>query len=431
MRKLFYIIVIALLTTACKPQGEPTPDKDTDVSQSVIELNPSTLTLKVGETGIIKSTGAKSTVVWTSSDESVATVTLGVVSALAIGDAYITATAGDNKAVAHVYVTGSDGSSLRVTPTYIEMEKGETSQLTYGNTYNLPLTWSSTNTDVAQVSESGLVTAVAPGIAYITLSTGGETVQALVSVLHHWGEYRLVWSDEFEGTTLDANVWTPQKGIGNNGWGNGEKQYYTDRHENLRVEDGCLVIEARKEAVESSEYTSARIISRGNKQFTYGKMEARISLPSGGGLWPAFWMLGNGNWPACGEIDIMEYVGNVPNRILGTLHTTKDRDGSHSSRAYTGCTNVENNFHIYGIEWTQEEIKGKDVIRFYVDGDVYSEQVESVIDNNDYWPFNKPEFFIINLAVGGSLGGRIDDAIWSEPRLMKVDWVRVYQREEQ
>ena len=172
-------------------------------------------------------------------------------------------------------------------------------------------------------------------------------------------------------------------------------------------------------------------MSKGKKEFCYGKLEARINLPSGGGLWPAFWTLGNrGNWPNCGEIDIMEYVGNVPNRILGTLHTVKDRSGSKSSRAYTDLTDIENNFHIYGVEWTCEEKNGKDVIRFYVDGVVYSEQVESVIDDDDYWPFNRPNYFIVNMAVGGTLGGYINDAIWAEPRLMKVDWVRVYQRQE-
>ena len=418
------LLLLAIISffAACQPTNDPA---------SQLTITPSSLTLKVGEMGTLKVSGSTAIPEWASSNDSVAQVTLGVVQAVGIGDAVITATVGNQSVQARVYVTGSDGSTLRISPLYVSMEKGETFQLSYGNTYNLPMAWSSTNEQVATVDNTGLVTAIYPGIAYIQLTTGGETVKALIDVQHHWSEYQLVWSDEFDGNTLNEENWTFQQGIGNNGWGNGEKQYYTGRTENLRVEDGCLVIEARKEQYESSEYTSARIITRGKQQFAYGKMEARISLPSGGGLWPAFWMLGNGNWPACGEIDIMEYVGNAPNRILGTLHTTRDRDGSHSSRAYTGCTNVENNFHVYGIEWTQEEVKGRDVIRFYVDDVVYSEQVESVIDDHDYWPFNLPEFFILNLAVGGNLGGQINDNIWSSPRLMKVDWVRVYQRTEQ
>ena len=131
----------------------------------------------------------------------------------------------------------------------------------------------------------------------------------------------------------------------------------------------------------------------------------------------------------CGEIDIMEYTGNYKGRVLGTLHTLKDRSGSRSSRAYY-LDGIENDFHIFGVEWTQEEDFGKDVIRFYVDNDVYSTQTESEIDNNEYWPFNKPEFFIINCAIGGTLGGSINDNIWANNPVMKVDWVRVYQRQE-
>lgn len=427
----YFSPIACVLLFACNPiEPNDNPNNGDTANTNTLVLSPSSLTLKVGETSIIRATGALAALTWTSSDESVVTVSLGVVTAQAIGDAYITASDGQQQTVAHVYVTGSDGASLRVSPAYIEMEKNDTFQLSYGNTYNLPTTWTSSNEQVATVDESGIVTALSPGIAYIVLSTGGETVQTLVSVLHHWSEYELVWSDEFNDAELDENTWTIQTGIGNNGWGNNEKQYYTNRKENIRIEDGCLVIEARKENYENSQYTSARIMSKDKKDFLYGKIEARISLPSGGGLWPAFWMLGYGQWPNAGEIDIMEYVGNVPNRILGTLHTTKDRDGTHSSRAYTGLTNIENNFHTYGIEWTQEENKGKDVIRFYVDDEVYSEQVESIIDDRSYWPFNQPEYIIINMAVGGNLGGNINDAIWQEQRLMKVDWVRVYQRTE-
>ena len=290
------------------------------------------------------------------------------------------------------------------------------------------MTWTSSDESVAQVSANGMVTALKGGIATITLATNIASVNAIVSVEHKWGAYQLVWSDEFEGTTLDESVWTIQTGGG--GWGNQEAQYYTARAENIRVENGNLIIEARKEEYDKNHYTSARIMSRDKKTFTYGKMEARISLPGGGGVWPAFWMMGNsGSWPKCGEIDIMEYVGNVPNRILGTLHTINDRSGSKSSRAYWG-TNIEENYHVYGIEWTQEESNGRDVIRFYVDDEVFSTQTESVIDDVDYWPFNRPHFFIINMAVGGTLGGDIIDAIFATPRLMKIDWVRVYQREE-
>ena len=407
----------ALMLVACEKQETP------------IVLNQTVLQMKPGEIQTVEVVGSVANVEWTSSNPEVATVYYGVVTAVAIGKTVITASAGKQSATCEVFVSGSDGATLRITPAVVSMKKGETFQFSYGNTYDLELTWSSSDDNIASISQTGLVTANNAGNATITLATNVGSVTALVAVEHNWGEYQLVWSDEFNGSSLDESNWTPQ--IGGNGWGNQEAQYYTDRSENLRVENGCLVIEARKEQYEGNQYTSARIYSKGKREFCYGKLEASISLPSGGGLWPAFWTLGNrGGWPNCGEIDIMEYVGNAPNRILGTLHTVKDKYGSKSSRAYTGLTNIENNFHVYGIEWTQEEKSGKDVIRFYVDDVVYSEQVEEVIDDDEYWPFNRPNYFIINMAVGGTLGGNIDDAIWSSPRLMKVDWVRVYQRQE-
>jgi len=377
----------------------------------------------------IDATGTAKNIEWISSDENVATVYYGVVTAKAIGMTVITARSGDVSAQCQVYVTGTDGTTLRITPAVVSLKKGETYQFSYGNTFGLDLTWSSSDESIATVDQNGLVTAKKGGNATITLATSVGSVTALVAVEHTWGEYQLVWSDEFNGTTLDESNWTIQTGGG--GWGNQEAQYYTNRPENIRVEGGNLVIEGRKESYGGNEYTSARIYSKGKREFCYGKLEARISLPAGQGTWPAFWTLGNrGSWPNCGEIDIMEHTGSVPSRIFGTLHTTKDRSGSRSSRAYTGIQNIENNFHVYGVEWTQEEKSGKDVIRFYVDDVVYSEQVEEVIDDDEYWPFNRPNYFIINLALGGTLGGNINDAIFDNPLLMYVDWVRVYQRNE-
>lgn len=419
MRKLSNLILFAaaILFAACEPNG------------ASFSLTPNVLQLKPGEIQTIEVVGSAVKVEWTSSNEDVATVYYGVVTAQAIGKTIITAKSGNQTATCEVFVTGSDGSTLRITPAVVSLKKGETYQLSYGNTYDLDVTWSSSDESIATVSQTGLVTALKGGNATITLSTNVGSVTALVAVEHTWGEYQLVWSDEFDGTSLDESNWTPQTGGG--GWGNQEAQYYTDRSENLRVEDGCLVIEARKESYGGNEYTSARIYSKGKREFTYGKLEANISLPSGVGTWPAFWTLGNrGSWPNCGEIDIMEHTGSVPNRIFGTLHTLKDRSGSKSSRAYTGISNIENNFHVYGVEWTKEEKSGKDVIRFYIDNVVYSEQVEEVIDDDDYWPFNRPNYFIINLALGGTLGGNIHDDMFASPVLMKVDWVRVYQRDE-
>ena len=424
MRKLSYLLIFAcaILMMACEKPTEPT--------KVTLSLSPVTLQMKVGELATIEATGTAKNIEWTSSDESVATVYYGVVTAKSIGTTVITARSGDVSAECQVFVSGTDGSTLRITPAVVSLKKGETFQFSYGNTYGLDLTWSSSDESIASVTQTGLVTAKKGGNATITLATNVGSVTALVAVEHTWGEYQLVWSDEFDGTSLDESNWTPQTGGG--GWGNQESQNYTARTENLRVQNGCLEIEARKESYGGNEYTSARIYSKGKREFTYGKLEARINLPSGYGTWPAFWTLGNhGSWPNCGEIDIMEHTGTSPNRILGTLHTLKDRSGSRSSRAYTGLTNIENNFHVYGVEWTKEEKNGKDVIRFYVDDIVYSEQVEEVIDDDDYWPFNRPNYFIINLALGGTLGGSIDNSMFANPVIMYVDWVRVWQRQEQ
>ena len=408
-------VIVALVCAGCGGQSVK------------LQVSPTVLQMKPGDIQSLTVAGNTTNAEWISSNPDVATVFFGVVEAKAIGKTIVTVKTATESATCEVFVTGSDGAALRITPAQVSLKRGESSQLSYGNAFDLDVTWSSSNDEIATVTQSGLVTAHKAGNATITLATSVESTTALVVVDHTWGEYSLVWSDEFNGSALDESVWTIQQGAG--GWGNQEAQYYTGRAENLRVEDGCLVIEARKEDYEGAEYTSARIMSKGKKEFTYGKLEASISLPSGGGLWPAFWTLGGrGNWPNCGEIDIMEYVGNVPNRILGTLHTLKDRSGSKSSKAYWG-ENIENQFHTYGVEWTQEEKNGKDVIRFYVDGNVYSEQVEEVIDDDEYWPFNRPNYFIVNMAIGGTLGGTIKD-IWNEPRLMKVDWIRVYQRQE-
>lgn len=422
MQKVYYLIglVSALILSACV--------HDENIPEVTLSLSPTILQMKVGEMATIEASGTATAIEWTSSDESVATVYYGVVTAKALGTATITARSGKVSVTVPVYVSGTDGATLRIVPAAATVVKGQSFQFKGTTSYELDLIWSSSDESIVSVDQTGKVVAHKAGNAQISLTNGLESVTAWVFVPHNWGEYQLVWSDEFNGTALDESVWTIQ--TGGNGWGNNELQYYTTRQENVRVEDGNLVIEARKEAYENREYTSGRIMSKGKKDFLYGKLEARISLPSGGGLWPAFWTLGkSGTWPGCGEIDIMEFVGNNPGRILGTLHTNNDRYGSKSSRAYY-MDNIVDTYHVYGVEWAQEEENGKDVIRFYVDGNVYSTQVESVIDNYDYWPFNQPNYFIINMAVGGNLGGQVNDDIWGTPRLMKVDWVRVYQRSE-
>lgn len=428
MKKIFYLlslcIAVLCLCVSCEKPEEP--------ANVTLNLSPVTLTLKVGDISTIETSGTATNIVWTSSDEDVASVYHGVVTAKAIGYTEVTATSGNASATCIVYVTGTDGSTLRISPPQVTLRPNDTYQFKYGNTYNLELTWSSSDESVATIDQNGLLTAHAAGNTVVTLATPLESVKANVAVEHSWGAYTMVWSDEFNGSSLDESVWNYN--TGGNGWGNNEKQYYTNRPENIRVQNGMLEIEARKETYQNNEYTSARIHSKGKKEFKYGKIEARIKFPGGKGTWPAFWMLGStGNWPNCGEIDIIEHIGSQPTRASFALHTAAKNGtkGNNWSNVHFFDYSLADDFHTYGVEWAQEEKDGKDVIRFFVDDVQYAEAWEGIIDDNDTWPFNKPEYIIFNLAIGGNMGGTIDDAIFNQQRIMYVDWVRVWQRQEQ
>ncbi len=234
----------------------------------------------------------------------------------------------------------------------------------------------------------------------------------------------LVWSDEFDYTGLPSPAkWTCEEG--GNGWGNNELQYYTmNRSQNARVENGVLIIEALKESYNGKDYTSARLISSGKGDWLYGRFEIRAKVPGGKGTWPAIWMLPTdwayGNWPASGEIDIMEHVGYDPTHIFGTAHTQlyNGKIGTQKGGSATG-SDWETAFHIYAIEWSPLKVD------FIVDGTTYY-----TFNNEgswDKWPFDKRFHFILNLAVGGTWGGAqgVESSIF--PKRMEIDYVRVYQ----
>lgn len=234
--------------------------------------------------------------------------------------------------------------------------------------------------------------------------------------------WNLIWQDEFDSDAINTTNWTYD--IGGWGWGNGEAQYYTDRPENARVENGMLVIEAQQEKYEGSYYTSARLKTQGMQNFQYGRIEARLKVPSGKGLWPAFWMLGsdfNGsNWPDCGEIDIMEYIGKEPDLIFGTLHGPGYSGALGFSKWNRQTYNIADDFHTYAIEWEADEI------RWYYDGGHYYTVTRTDIGDRE-WVFDHPFFIILNLAVGGQLPGPVGlDTQF--PAQYYVDYVRVYQR---
>ncbi len=230
-------------------------------------------------------------------------------------------------------------------------------------------------------------------------------------------ETDLLWSDEFDYSgTPDSRYWTAEIG-NNNGWGNNEVQYYTNRAENAYVSNGTLKIVMKKEAYEGFEYTSARLITKNKVKFKYGKVEFRAKLPQGGGTWPALWLLGNNidtvPWPACGEIDVMEHVGNNPGTIIHALHAPAHYAGNGWVRTTT-VSNVSSEFHTYTVEWTPS------IIKLYVDNLPAHEYA-----NNSGTPFNNDFFLIMNIAVGGTLGGNISPDL--SQAVMEVDYVRVYQ----
>jgi beta-glucanase (GH16 family) len=236
---------------------------------------------------------------------------------------------------------------------------------------------------------------------------------------------KLVWSEEFNYNGLpDSTKWGYD--VGGEGWGNNELEYYTSKREsNARVEEGHLVIEARKEDFHSNTYTSARLVSKHKGDWKYGKIVVRAKLPHGKGTWPAIWMLPTdwkyGGWPKSGEIDIMEFVGYMPDSIFGSAHTESFNHilGTQSTKGiYFG--DLATAYHEYAIEWTPKQI------RFLVDGKAYHQ-----FNNNGQgpkaWPFDEKFHLILNLAVGGNWGGKMGVDAGVFPQQMLVDWVRVYQ----
>jgi len=234
--------------------------------------------------------------------------------------------------------------------------------------------------------------------------------------------WTLVWHDEFDGPALLATHWVRE--TGGDGWGNAELEFHTDRPENARIEAGHLVIEARREQFGNREYTSARLKTQGLAAWRYGRIEARMQIPRGQGLWPAFWMLGDNlvqvGWPQRGEIDIMENIGKEPRRVHGTVHGP----GYSGARGVGGAYDLPSGafadaFHAYAIEWET------DVIRWYVDGVLFKTLTPQDVPGP--WVYDHPFFIILNVAVGGHWPGS-PDATTVFPQAMRVDYVRVYQK---
>jgi beta-glucanase (GH16 family) len=248
-------------------------------------------------------------------------------------------------------------------------------------------------------------------------------MMTLLLILLQAAPGKLVWSDEFdkEGAP-DPAKWDFEVGLVRNQ----EKQYYTKgRPENARVEGGHLVIEARKEDWEKAKYTSASLVTKGKASWTGGRVEVRAKLPQGRGTWPAIWMLGESigkvGWPACGEIDLMEFVGYDPGRVHANIHTKAyNHMNGKGKGSPLALAEPWKDFHVYAVDWTQEKLD------FSVDGKVFFTYANEK-KGAEVWPFDQPHYLILNLAIGGAWGGQkgIDDAIF--PQQFRIDYVRVYQ----
>jgi beta-glucanase (GH16 family) len=280
---------------------------------------------------------------------------------------------------------------------------------------------------------SGAGVAPAPTIPAVPAADPNIDTSVAVPAIAGW---TLVWSDEFSGSGLpNASKWTYDTERNKLGWWNNEKQYYASgRLENSRVEGGRLIIAARRERLTTAsdfggqDYTSARLITRGLASWTYGFWEVRAKLPCGLGTWPAIWMLGTGGrWPDDGEIDILEQKGTSASeklQILGTVHTkaynwaggTKGVAKGASTSLLNACTD----FNKYQLTWDADRIT------IGVNGLDYFSFANPKNGNTQEWPFNAPQYLLLNLAMGGDLGGSINDA--QLPAQMEVDYVRVYRR---
>jgi beta-glucanase (GH16 family) len=236
-----------------------------------------------------------------------------------------------------------------------------------------------------------------------------------------------VWTDEFDGPSggaVDPTRWTFD--VGGDGWGNQELEYYTRRTENAALDGaGNLAITARAEAFSGKSYTSARLKTQGIATFTRGRFEARIKLPTGKGLWSAFWMLGSDigptGWPACGEIDVFENLGREPNIVHATIHGPQYSAESGPTAQISLADAVSNAFHVFAVEWEPQQIA------WYLDEQRYATKTSADLPPGARWVFDHPYFLLLNLAVGGTWPGS-PDATTTFPQTMLVDYVHVYSR---
>ncbi len=253
-----------------------------------------------------------------------------------------------------------------------------------------------------------------PALCFLASCNGQADEAAVVAVKDSSG-FELVWADEFNGNAVDTTNWNFE--TGGEGWGNHEQEYYQSA--NASTENGNLIITGRREAAGKNNFTSSRMTTKGKHEFLYGKMEARIKIPVGQGIWPAFWMLGANidslDWPACGEIDIMEHI-NKDSLLYGTPHW--DNNG-HVQKGDT-LKYTPSDYHVYGVEWDENRLQ------WFLDGNKFHEL--NISDSSaSTEEFHRPFFLLLNMALGGDWPGQVIDET-KLPAKMYIDYVRVYRK---
>lgn len=436
-----------------------------------LTLNQTSATLKVGETITIKGTvspktASYQTLLFSSSDENIAKVSSkGVIQGIKAGTATITVKLKNTKLISVCQVTVVEPpksneavvnppdvvtnphpvvvnpSEIKLNKSEITMNEADTATLIATvlpvNATNKTVIFTSSNNEVATVSAGGVVTGVKEGTATITATVQGTALNAACNVtikkvkLSYDG-YQLKWSDDFDGTALNRADWNVETHAP--GWVNSELQEYADSDENISVKDGKLVIKPIKTnegGVVS--YTSGRINTQNKHNFTYGLFEVRAKVPAGQGFLPAFWMMAAdenlyGQWPRCGELDIMEIMGQQTDKLYGTLHYGNPHNESQGTYMLTG-DNFADNYHTFSCEWEP----GK--IRWYLDGILYHEESDwysATVGQGTLTypaPFDQPFYMILNLAVGGSWVGNPDASTDFSNAAYTIDYVKAYQKD--
>lgn len=451
-KKFIFVLLAATLTFTVSGCG-----LFNSQPQSAVYISQAEISLEVGAT--VKLTAATTdgkSVSWVSSMETVATVDGdGTVTAVAAGETLITAASDSSMASCTVKVKEKQTSATPDTEIFtlcldaLKLTVGESVTLKAVSSLGGEIEWSSSKPQVASVA-AGRVTALALGSTVITASTGRVSAECTVTVIEsvqpdgsEKDGYRLVWRDEFNGTALDTAKWNYQTGTqdtyGNDTgvayWGNNEQQYYTQ--DAVTVENGSLKITAEKRRTGDRDYTSGRILTRDKASWTFGYFEAKMKLPVGNGMWPAFWMLPQpsspqntsneyGGWPLNGEIDIMEARGRQPDRVDNTIHFGSAWPNNKYLTKVAVLSSGIDEWHVYGVEWTA------DYIAWFADG------VETFRLTKDRWytdgssvasaPFDRPFYILFNLAVGGNYdGGIAPDASFTSASML-VDYVRAYEK---